>query len=221
MKKFTLSVSKKLFQTVSIVLAFTAIAAASFTSCENFLNGSQVKDEIISVIDYNNSRSYTINVDAKTGDGVVKTPATGEVEKKVTDTFIVRFEPAEDHVFLKWEAVVQDLSSGEHPSDYIQFENAESLETRVTLKKGSPRVIVIRPVCPQRLTYTLKQGGGKSRLNPWTFQLYLKQKTLFRVLHPLKQRQQSFHYCPAIRKTCERCFSDLPDLHPLCEAQFL
>ena len=161
MKKSTLSVSKKFFQTVSIILSLTVFATIAFTSCENFLKGEQVKDEIVSVINYNNSPSYTINVEAKTGDGVVKSPATGEVEKKVTDTFVVRFEPAEDHVFLKWEAVVQDLSSGEYPSDYIQFENAESAETRVTLKKGSPRVIVIRPVCPPRLTYTLKQGGGE------------------------------------------------------------
>ena len=149
------------FLLYKVIFALSVFGTLSLISCENFLSGSLVKDEIVNIIDYTNSKTYTINVEAKTGDGIIKTPATGEVEKKVTDTFAIRFEPAEDHVFIKWEAVVQDLSSGEHASDFIQFENAESLETKVTLNKDSPRVIVIRPVCPPRLSYTLKQGGGE------------------------------------------------------------
>ena len=130
-------------------------------SCENFLNGGDVKDEIVSIIDYNNAPSYPINVEALKGSGTIKTPATGEVEKKVTDTFTVRFEPSDDHKFLYWEAVVKDLAQGEDPSAYITFENPESLETKVTLKKASAQVIVIRPVCPARLTYTFEQDSGE------------------------------------------------------------
>lgn len=132
-----------------------------FTSCENFLQGTDVKDEITKSIEYNNAPSYAINVEALPGSGTVKTPATGEVTKKVTDTFMIRFEPSDDHKFIKWEAVVKGLSSGESASDYIVFENPESLETKVTFKKASSNVIVIRPVCPARLSYTFYQGGGE------------------------------------------------------------
>ena len=133
---------------------------SAFISCENFLQGEDVKEEITKSIEYNNAPSYTINVEALKGTGTVKTPATGEVTKKVTDVFPIRFEPEDSCKFIKWEAVVKDLEKGETPSDYIQFENAESLETKVTFKKASSSVIIIRPVCPPRLTYTFEQDGG-------------------------------------------------------------
>ena len=142
-----------------LALAFTALL---FTGCENFLKGEDVQQEIKNVIEYNNAPSYVINVETlKKDDGEIKTPATHEIEKKVTDVFPVRFEPDENHKFVKWEAIIQDLNAGEKPSDYIVFESPTSLETNVTLKKGSAKVIIIRPICPPRLTYTFKQGGGE------------------------------------------------------------
>lgn len=122
-----------------------------FTACENFLQGEDVKDEITKTIEYNNAPSYTINVEALKGTGVIKTPATGEVEKKVTDVFPVRFEPSDDHKFIKWEA---KFTSNESAADYVTFEDAENLETKVTFKKAPPAVIIIQPVCPPRLTYS-------------------------------------------------------------------
>ena len=59
----------------------------TFLSCENFLQGEDVKEEITKTIEYNNAPSYTINVEALKGTGTVKTPAGGEIEKKVTDVF--------------------------------------------------------------------------------------------------------------------------------------
>ena len=153
-----LNLPSKLF--VSIFLFISILL--TFTACENFLQGEDVKEEITKTIEYNNAPSYTINVEALKGTGVIKTPATGEVEKKVTDVFPVRFEPEDSCKFIRWEAVISELGEGETPSDYIQFENAESLETKVTFKKATATgsVIVIRPVCPPRLTYTFEQDGG-------------------------------------------------------------
>ena len=141
-----------------LALAFTALL---FTGCENFLKGEDVQQEIKNVIEYNNAPSYVINVETlKKDDGEIKTPATHEIEKKVTDVFPVRFEPDENHKFIKWEAIIQDLNAGEKASDYIVFEDPTSLETNVTFKKASSKVIIIRPICPPRLTYTFKQGDG-------------------------------------------------------------
>ena len=160
MKKAANFFSKKSFKTTALLFSLIALAATFFTSCENFLKGGEVKDEIVSIIDYNNAPSYTINVEALKGSGTIKTPVTGEVEKKVTDTFSIRFEPADDCKFLKWEAIVHDLAEGEDYSAYVQFEDETSLETKVTFKKASSKVIVIRPVCPPRLTYTMYQSSG-------------------------------------------------------------
>ena len=132
-------------------VVFMAISLIfSFTSCENFLKGEDIKNEITKAIDYNNAPSYSIQVDALDG-GSIKIPANGEIQKKVTDVFTVKFEPKSDHQFIKWEAVVKNLKSGEKVSDYIEFEDAESLETKVTFKKASSS-LVIRPVCPEKLT---------------------------------------------------------------------
>lgn len=141
-----------------LALAFTALL---FAGCENFLKGEDVQQEIKNVIEYNNSPFYVINVETlKKDDGEIKTPATHEIEKKVTDVFPIRFEPDENHKFIKWEAIIQDLNAGEKASDYIVFEDPTSLETNVTFKKASSKVIIIRPICPPRLTYTFKQGDG-------------------------------------------------------------
>ncbi len=141
-----------------LALAFTALL---FTGCENFLKGEDVQQEIKNVIEYNNAPSYVINVETLTkNDGEIKTPATHEIEKKVTDVFPIRFEPYEDHKFIEWEAIIKDLNAGEKASDYIVFEDPKSLETNVTFKKASSKVIIIRPICPPRLTYTFKQGDG-------------------------------------------------------------
>lgn len=161
MKKAANFFSKKSFKTTALLFSLIALAATFFTSCENFLKGGEVKDEIVSIIDYNNAPSYTINVEALKGSGTIKTPVTGEVTKKVTDVFPIRFEPSDDYKFIKWEAVIQDLAAGEKASDYIEFEDATNLETKVTFKKASSKVIIIKAVCPQRLTYTFEQDSGE------------------------------------------------------------
>ena len=159
--------------------AYTFVLISSlftFISCENFLQGEEVKEEITKAIEYNNAQTYTINVEALDGSGKIKTPAACEVTKKVTDVFTIRFEPAEDHKFIKWEAIVKGMSTGEKASDYIEFENSESQETKVTLKKGSNQVIEIRPVCPPRLTYTFTQGAGDLYPRDTAIELNFNQK---------------------------------------------
>ncbi|MBR6340673.1 MAG: fibronectin type III domain-containing protein [Treponema sp.] len=143
------------------LFALLAVTLFTFISCENFLKGEDVKNEIVNAIEYNNAFSYDIKVEALSGSGTIKTPVTGEVTKKVTDTFTVRFEPASDYTFIKWEAIVPDLKSGEKVSDYIEFTDESSLETTVKLKKPK-NSILIQPVCPQKLlvkNFNLGEAG--------------------------------------------------------------
>ena len=125
-----------------------------FTGCENFLKSEEVKQEFISAVDYNNAPTYTIHVTEIKGSGQVKTPVSGEVAKKVTDTFTIKFDPDADHQFIRWQAVIGDMKPGETADDYISFEDPEKLETKATLKKASGDIL-IQPVCPQKLTVKL------------------------------------------------------------------
>lgn len=132
-----------------------------FTSCDNFLQGSEIKDEIVGAIQYNNAQSYSIRVEAIKDTGTIKAPAGGEVSKKVTDSFTIKFEPANDCTFIKWEAIVPELGSGEKVSDYIEFTDETSLETTVKLKKPKSSIL-IQPVCPQKLmvkSFNLGEAG--------------------------------------------------------------
>lgn len=163
MNRSSISASGKICKSLFAAFTFFVLFAAGFTSCENFLKSEDVKQDIVNTIEYNNAPSYTINVETIDNDkcGKVKTPATGEITKKLTDVFPVRFEPAEGYTFKYWEVVIKDIQPGEEPSNYIVFEDPYSLETNVTFKKASTKTIIIHPVCPPKLTYTFTQGGGE------------------------------------------------------------
>ena len=126
--------------------------AALLTSCQNFLNGKEIKDEIEEVIDYANAPSYKILVQAEDEYGTVKKPADGELVQKATDTFEIKFSPAADHSFVRWEASSVNLPEGESIYDYVSFEDVANPETRVTFKKGLDS-LVIKAFCPH-LPYT-------------------------------------------------------------------
>jgi hypothetical protein len=106
-------------QKYSIIAALCGLFVL-FTGCENFLKAQEVKEEILSAIEYNNAPSYTILVEALNRDvGVIKTPVTGQVSQKVTDTFTVKFEPDSKYTFMKWQAVIEGMAAGETTEDYI------------------------------------------------------------------------------------------------------
>lgn len=133
---------------------FAALILLAFTSCENFLNGAEVKDQITDQINYNNAPSFIIKVENLKGAGRIIQPAEGEVIKKVTDTFSIKFEPSDNHKFFYWEAISQiPLKEGESINDYVEFKDKDQLETEVKFKKASS-AIIIRPVCPERLELT-------------------------------------------------------------------
>ena len=135
----------------------------AFTGCENFMSGDEIKEAVVEAIEYGNAPYYSIRVEAVKGTGTIK--GNEEVSKRVSDTFTVRFEPEEDHKFIKWEAVIPNISSSEKIEDYIVFEDAGSLETKVTLKKANSSIL-IRPVCPAKLLVTNFNLSDSDRIFP-------------------------------------------------------
>ena len=74
------------FQTVILVLLS---AAFLFSSCKGFINADENSKEINNFISYANAPFYTISIDYDGGSGVVKSPVGGEVQKKVSNVFII------------------------------------------------------------------------------------------------------------------------------------
>lgn len=155
-------ISKNTIQTWGGVLGILLC----LTACKNFLDAGKIKDEITAMIDYNNAPAYTIIVEADRASGTLIKPITGEVTKKATDVFPVKFEPNEGYKFQKWEATCTDpLSENDSISNYIVFEDETSLETNVTFKKGLKN-IVIRPVCPAIPDAQVKIDGDNGNFSP-------------------------------------------------------
>lgn len=136
-----------------------------FTSCDNFLKAEELKNQIEAQIAYANAATYTITVNYDSNEGQLRKPAWGEVSVKETDTFDVKFEPAKDYAFYKWEATSVDLPAGANINDYIEFENALLPETKVTFKKALSN-IVIKATCPH-LPYTnITITGNNGKFSP-------------------------------------------------------
>ncbi len=145
----------------SVIIGVGLFFCIALTACENFLSGGLLKKQLQADIEYAKAPFYTIKVEAVENSGKIKTPVSGEIEKKVTDMFTVKFEPASNYEFIKWEAYFTDKTeSDEKISDYIEFEDEKELETKVTLKKAYPS-LGIRPVCPEKLTYNIFPGNGE------------------------------------------------------------
>lgn len=138
------------------------LAALTLTACDNFLDAKETCNQIQSAIAYNNASSYRILVTAEKDSGIIRKPITGEVSKKVTDTFDIKFEPNDDFSFMGWNAYSEQLPQGEDINDYIEFEDSMDPETKVTFKKAL-NGIVIMAVCPHYpfTEFTLTGSNGK------------------------------------------------------------
>ena len=130
-KRFTLSLSLSL----SLIFSFFLV------SCENFLNGSEVKSQLDSIIKEANAPKVQIYIKADENAGSVS-PA-GLFECKLDSSFLILFEPQDGYEFLKWEAV--DRNTGDPLTGAVAFEDETKSETRATVKKNIEN-IRIQPV---------------------------------------------------------------------------
>ncbi|MBO4534204.1 MAG: hypothetical protein IKX70_04720 [Treponema sp.] len=103
------------------------IAALFFTSCENFLKGSDVKNQLEEAIEIANASPVTFIVTADEGSGTLKT-LTLQLKKK--NTFDLVFEPAETYRFIKWE--VLDRATKKPVEGVLTFEDETNPETKGT-----------------------------------------------------------------------------------------
>ena len=54
--------SRKIFKSVFALITFLALICANFISCDNFLNGGDIKKEIEDVIAFNNAKVVNVSL---------------------------------------------------------------------------------------------------------------------------------------------------------------
>ena len=137
MKK--ISFRKSFFTCLSGAVLF--ITVLLFTSCENFLKGANVRQELEEAIEIANASPVTYYVIADQGSGTV-TPNQLRLKKK--ESFDIMFVPNDDWKFICWE--VLDRDSGEVVEDSIKFADAKALETKGTVL-ATRENLSIHPKC--------------------------------------------------------------------------
>lgn len=137
MKK--ISFRKSFFTCLSGAVLFTTMLL--FTSCENFLKGANVRQELEEAIEIANASPVTYYVIADQGSGTVN-PSQLRLKKK--ESFDIMFVPNDDWKFICWE--VLDRDSGEVVEDSIKFTDAKALETKGTVL-ATRENLMIHPKC--------------------------------------------------------------------------
>lgn len=112
-----------------------------FSSCENFLQANEVKNQIEEAIEIANSSPVTIFV---TPDENTGTAIPNQLQVKKNYEIILSFKPSGNYKFINWE--VLNRQTGQPVEGVIEFEDEKALETRATVLKVVEN-LVIRPKC--------------------------------------------------------------------------
>ena len=139
----------------SIILLFLLLAGLCLTSCENFLNGTDVAEEIREAIEIANSNPTTIYIEAPKDSGTL---SQTQVKVKRKESFDLKFTPSDNWQFITWE--VFDPATDEILHDYIDFNDKTKTEVKVKLLKAADKLI-IRPKCvelPKIVSYSPASG---------------------------------------------------------------
>lgn len=115
-----------------------------FASCKNFFNGGKIINDIEDAVEYSLSKEYTVRVAVDASNGTL-VAGGGDHKVKVTDKISLAFLNNDSCRFLRWEAVKKS-DTEVLLSDYVKFDDPESLETIATILIGSDDIL-IRPSC--------------------------------------------------------------------------
>jgi len=134
---------------IKISFLFFLLYILLLSSCSNFLNGSDFKNQLKEDIDYANSQNYDIYVVADEGTGIITT-GSGKQSVKPTDSFDVEFQPDSAYKFIKWISV-DKTDQNKSRENYISFSTPDLQSTQVTLLYAC-KDIAIKPYCLPYLT---------------------------------------------------------------------
>ena len=159
MNKLEKSNTINMFRGGLFTFCLLAVLPFFLTSCDNFLNGGDVKQEIEDAIAYNNAKEITVLVQPEEGTG--STVPSGNHKVKQGYDFEVSFSENPAYSFVKWVAVSKDKPQ-EIIADGISFEDASAPKTKVKVSSDSNSIRII-PFCEQRIAVS---GEPSPRYDP-------------------------------------------------------
>ncbi len=122
---------------IKTLLSASLVPVLVFTSCENFLSGSLIKEDIEKQIAYAHASEVSIDISPEQNSMGTTIPSGSKIHK-VSDDFTVSFKENTGYQFEKW--VVKNYSTGELYTDVLDIEFPEKLETKVTVLKKADNI---------------------------------------------------------------------------------
>ena len=113
-----------------ILLVTILLTGGVFTSCENFLSGEKIKQEIEDQIALANAPAFPIQIDGTKGKF---SPAKGSYPLKVTQGMNIAFESDSDYEFIEWEVFDASTDLALEGNKYIEIGDPKSSETTIKL----------------------------------------------------------------------------------------
>ena len=143
---------KPSFYFMSLIFVFVIALTAVMTSCENFLDGSDVQEKLSEMIDVANAKSYTIIVSPNESMGTFL--SSGDKECKVGYTIDLQFTVNSENYIYNCLEAVSKVNPTKSRADYVEFiemssepeEKSGIFKVQVKLIKES-NDIMIRPNC--------------------------------------------------------------------------
>ena len=111
--------------------AIFCLAILSLSSCENFLKGAEVREQLEKIIEEANAPSVDVYMVIDKNAGILA--PNGILSYKVGQTFNVYFNPEDGVKFVRWQAI--DRITGQELPQAVVFENPKLPETKATLKQ--------------------------------------------------------------------------------------
>lgn len=141
------SLNTKLFSgTLISAILFCII----FTSCNNFLDGSDLKTKLNQTIEYNNAPYATVEiavVGAETA-SIIPPAGTYKDRYKTNDDMEIKFEAQTGYSFSHWQAIPEDAVSFADKNAPVTTAKINSADKTVTIKPVSlprPKVVSATP----------------------------------------------------------------------------
>ena len=111
-----------------LLFLFVSALLLVFVSCENFMNGSDVQEQLEKMIDVANAKSFTIVISNDTTMGSFL--SSGDKECKVGQSINVQFNVKKDLYIYKGLKAVSKSNPENSLDDYVDFVKTDSDNAR-------------------------------------------------------------------------------------------
>ena len=135
---------KTIFKTSKKIIlggALLCILALFTTSCENFLKGANIREELEEAIEIANANPVSIFITPDENAGIA---VPNQIQAKKNQTFMLTFQPSKNYEFIKWE--VLNRKTREPVENVVKIEDETALETKATILKAVENLLIY-PKC--------------------------------------------------------------------------